>query len=398
MYGLGYGSANNMKGLNNGWQVRDVGRQFSNFLFKVLQVWGGNEPSRRNASVSSAASGNELSPSPSESWTASRPSSGTWDDVNDSSSKKDFPQLVSWCYLLVKGSIENTDVEDSPSQLSYAMSRQVNIAQTGAYAGSRIVRIERQMGSCPYAVSQDDRSKNGLPQRYDKLGKDGGSALFTSESPTGSYGNYQHSTFQETNSENLGSYQGHSAVSDDLSLTMRGMAVDEELSVQSRQHASHSLSASYARAPLQQPRGPYTGYAQSDYGPYYSVPPTREYTEYSYGYEQYHATPDASLYALPAVNNATNANMYTGISPPALHPNSAADMHHQQAGAFYDYIPGTRPHGSPFYYSHHQPIMYTPTHSPIISQMSPPNQPNQRGIIDKKRDLQVTIFLSSVNL
>jgi hypothetical protein len=91
--------------------------------------------------VSSAASGNELSPSPSESWTASRPSSGTWDDVNDSSSKKDFPLLVSW-FLLVKGSIEIADVEDSPSQLSYAMSRQVNITQAGAFTGSRNVRIK----------------------------------------------------------------------------------------------------------------------------------------------------------------------------------------------------------------------------------------------------------------
>jgi hypothetical protein len=173
------------------------------------------------------------------------------------------------------------------------------------------------------------------------------------------------------------------------------MAVEEDLSVQSRQHASHTLSASYARAPPQQPRAPYTGYTQSDYSPYYSAPPTREYTEYPYGYEQYHATPDASLYALPVVNNATNANMYTGISPPALHPNSAADLHHQQAGVFYDYIAGTRVHGSPFFY---QPVMYTPTHSPIISQMSPPNQPNQRGMVDKKRDLQVTVLLYSNNL
>lgn len=68
------------------------------------QVWGSNTPtSKRNASISSAASVTDLSPSQGdpnyrgnlgEGWTTSRPTSGTWDDVNGSPQKKDFSQLV----------------------------------------------------------------------------------------------------------------------------------------------------------------------------------------------------------------------------------------------------------------------------------------------------------------
>ena len=247
-----------------------------------------------------------------------------------------------------------------------------------------------------HEVCQDDRSKNGRfsPQRYDNIGKDAGNARFNADSPTRGYNSYsgQHSALQTAvPSANFESLQSTSVVNDELSSALRGMAVEDEFSVQSRQQASQSLSASHPRAlPMHQPRGPYSGYVQTDFSPYYSVPSGREYIEYSYSYEASRAAPDLSVYASPALSNAASANMYTGVSPPALHHlNAIADMHRQQAGLFYDYIPGARPHGSQYFYPHHQPVMYPPTHSPIINpQLS---SPNQGAIIDKKRDLQVLI-------
>lgn len=75
------------------------------YAYMCYQVWGSTTPaSKRNASISSAASVNDLSPSQGEnayrsnlgeSWTAPRPSSGTWDELSGSPQKKEFSQLVS---------------------------------------------------------------------------------------------------------------------------------------------------------------------------------------------------------------------------------------------------------------------------------------------------------------
>ena len=249
-----------------------------------------------------------------------------------------------------------------------------------------------------HAFCQDDRSKNGRfsPQRYDNIGKDASNARFNADSPTRGYNGYsaQHSALQGVMpSTNFESLQSASAVNDELSLALRGMAVEDEFTVHSRQQASQTLSASHPRAlPMHQPRGPYSGYAQTDFSPYYSVPSGREYIEYSYSYETPRAAPDLSVYASPILSNAASANIYTGVSPPAPHHlNIIADMHRQQAGLFYDYIPGARPHGSQYFYPH-QPVMYPPTHSPIINPQL--NSPNHGAIIDKKRDLQVRVSSS----
>ncbi|KAF8350692.1 armadillo-type protein [Amanita rubescens] len=295
MYAASMAPTNSIKGLNSGWQASHI-------------VWNANTSSRRNASVSSAASGNDLSPSQSDntnyrnlsdSWTTSRPTSATWDDMGDSAPKMEFSQL------------------DPHSQLNYARSRQATITQAVVYTGPRV----------------DDRSKNGRfsPQRYDNIGKDSGNARFNADSPTRGYNSYsgQHSALQgAVPSANFESLQSTSVVNDELSSALRGMAVEDEFSVQSRQQASQTLSASHPRAPpMHQPRGPYSGYAQTD--------------------------------------------LVLIIRCPGL---------------FYDYIPGARPHGSQYFYPHHQPVMYPPTHSPIINpQLS---SPNQGAIIDKKRDLQ----------
>lgn len=301
--------------------------------------------------MSSAASGNELSTSQSDntnyhsnlsdSWTPTRPSSETWD--------------------------ESAAKMESHSQLNYARSRQVNVAQTGSFTGSRI----------------DDRSKNGRfsPQRYDNLGKDTNNTRFNTGSPV--YGNY---ASQEQVALQGAATTTYDPVSDELSLAIRGMAVEDEFNVQGHQQ---SFTPSHARATGQhQPRGPYAGYAQGNYGSYYSVAPTREYPEYSYGYEPYRAAPEPSLYPSPILGSTASGAMYPGVSPPTLHPNSVSDVHRPQAGLFYDYAQGARPHGSPFFYSH-QPLMYTPTHSPIINPMNSPN--TQRVVVDKKRDLQFSM-------
>ncbi|KAK2466901.1 hypothetical protein APHAL10511_001159 [Amanita phalloides] len=352
MYSAGMTPPNGIKGLNSGWQV-----------------WNANSSSRRNASVSSVASGNDLSPSRSDAtnyrsnlsdgWATSRPTSGTWDDMGDSAPKMEFSQL------------------DPHLQLNFARSRQATGTQAAAYAGSRI----------------DDRSKNGRfsPQRYDSIGKDANNTRFDSGSPTRAYNGYssQHSTLQgSTPNVNFDSLQSASIANDELSLALRGMAVEDEFSIQDRQQASQSLPASHPRGlPMHQPRGPYSGYAQTDFSPYYSIPSGREYIEYPYSYENYRPAPEPSIYASPALGNAAPANMYSGVSSPTLHhPNTVADLHRQQVGLFYDYIPGARPHGSPYFYPHHQPVMYPPSHSPIMNAQM--GSPNQGGIIDKKRDLQ----------
>ncbi|KAG1853756.1 hypothetical protein DFJ58DRAFT_392171 [Suillus subalutaceus] len=88
MFGVTIAGASGLKGLNSGWQV-----------------WGSTTPaSKRNASISSAASVTDLSPSQAESgyrgnlgesWSAPRPTSGTWDELSGSPQKKEFLQLVS---------------------------------------------------------------------------------------------------------------------------------------------------------------------------------------------------------------------------------------------------------------------------------------------------------------
>ncbi|KAG1891034.1 hypothetical protein F4604DRAFT_387704 [Suillus subluteus] len=142
MFGVTIAGASGLKGLNSGWQV-----------------WGSTTPaSKRNASISSAASVTDLSPSQAESgyrgnlgesWSAPRPTSGTWDELSGSPQKKEFLQL-----------------------------RQATAAQAAALSGPRI----------------DDRSsaKAGQfsPQRFDNaLGKETGvSNRYAASSNASGYG------------------------------------------------------------------------------------------------------------------------------------------------------------------------------------------------------------------
>jgi hypothetical protein len=181
-----------------------------------------------------------------------------------------------------------------------------------------------------------------------------------------------------------------SIVDNELALGMRGMAVEDDYA--SGQHyrqpaaGSHNQSALQMRAlpPMQQGRGMYNGYTQTDYSAYYSNSNGMEYG-YPYG-----NTADLSLYASSAgMSNGTSpANMYPGVSPQAMHHNAVADFNRQQPGLFYDYSAQARPPGSQYYYPTHQAMLYptmashSPMPTPQLSAATPAT------LSDKKRDLQ----------
>lgn len=101
---FGMGGAPALKGLNPSWQVGLIRMPPTVNVITCPQVWGSGTPgSKRNASISSAASMNDMSPSQAESgfrgnigesWSAPRASSGTWDELSGSPQKKEFSQLV----------------------------------------------------------------------------------------------------------------------------------------------------------------------------------------------------------------------------------------------------------------------------------------------------------------
>ncbi|KAH7889679.1 hypothetical protein F5I97DRAFT_1800915 [Phlebopus sp. FC_14] len=351
MFGIGMGGGPQLKGLNSGWQV-----------------WGSTTP-KRNASISSAASVNDISPSQGEnayrasigeSWSVPRASSGTWDELNSSPQKKEFSQLDT----------------NSPLSLHHARQRQATVAQVAALAGPRI----------------DDRSsaKTGQfsPQRFDNgLGKDPSVSNRYPPSPSHPAG-YGSSAFIGQNGA-FDSTQVSSIVENELSLGLRGMAVEEDhVNTQYRQHSASSQSNSVTHhsstvvrphPQMVQGRAPYGSYPQADYSSYYSSAAARDpYMDYGYGY----STPaDPLLYPSSGINNTSPASIYPSVSPQALHPNASAS---QQSGMYYDYSASARS-PSQYYYPPHQPMMY-----PTMSSLSPMPTPqltatSQAGMQDKKQ-------------
>ncbi|RDX56662.1 ARM repeat-containing protein [Lentinus brumalis] len=178
---------------------------------------------------------------------------------------------------------------------------------------------------------------------------------------------------------NYDSLQSSSLVDTDLSVALRGMAVEDEYGL-SQQNAAYrqgsqpsgmaqpSNQGLHVRGPQQAPRGPYGGYPQTEYAAYYSGP--------SYSYDAYRTTQDPSMYASsPALTAATAApSVYHGLGHQALHPH---DLHAQQ---FYEYVGSPRTLGSQYYYPT-QPLVYhaPPSHSPMLT-------PHQLAGGDKRRD------------
>ncbi|PIL24085.1 hypothetical protein GSI_13836 [Ganoderma sinense ZZ0214-1] len=275
------------------------------------QVWGGGNASRHPSS-SSAASIPESSASHSlnDGW-GSR--SASWDEMTDAQ-QKDLTSLV--------------------------RSRQVSAQSSGLPAGSSAPTMPAQMPT------------------YNAV-------LGPMSSSVANYDSLQTSTQVDT----------------ELSAALRGMAVEDEY--------AHSQQSSYrqgsqpssmappatsgipARGPQQPPRGPYGGYPQTEYAPYYSGP--------SYSYDAYRTTPDLSHYgSSPALTSATaTPNVYSGLGPQTLHTHAMTDLHAQQ---FYDYVNSSRTLGSQYYYPG-QPLVYhaPPPHSPMLA-------PHPLAGGDKRRD------------
>lgn len=338
-----------LKGLNVGWQV-----------------WGSGTPGpKRNASISSAASVGDLSPSQAEngyrsnigeSWTAPRASSGTWDELSGSPQKKDFSQL-----------------DSNPAlPLRHPRQRQTGVAQPVGLSGPRM----------------DDRgpAKTGQysPQRFDhSLNKDGRYSSPSHPVP-GAYGS---SRFPGQNG-GFDSVQMSSVIENDLALGLRGMAVeDEQVNSQYRQQPAanvphHSSAVPQVRPPPQivPGRAPYPGYPQADYPSYYTSGAVRDpYMDYGYGYS---APPDPTHYPSSAgANNTSPPSVYPSASSQTLHPPASGA---QQSGVYFDYS-GSARSPSQFYYPPHQAMMYA-----TMSSLSPLPTPQlsaavPAGVPDKKQ-------------
>lgn len=217
----------------------------------------------------------------------------------------------------------------------------------------------------------------------------------TSRYPSPSHPTYGSSPFSAQN----GTFDVTSMVEKELSLGLRGMAVeDDHINNQYRQPSvpsqpngvsHHSVSPQARPTPMVQGRTSYGGYPQADYSSYYTNGAPRDpYMDYGYAY----STPaDPSLYppAAGGMNSNSLANVYPGVSPQTLHPNVSAG---QQSGIYYDYSASTRS-PSQYYYPTHQPMIY-----PTIPSISPMPTPQlsaavPTGIRDKK---QVRIYFGLI--
>jgi hypothetical protein len=254
-------------------------------------------------------------------------------------------------------------MQETPLSLHHARQRQAAAAQAAA-------------------LSTPPKPGQFSPQRYDNnLGKDSGASRYniTTSPRAPSFGSTVNSGYD-------------TMVDNELALGLRGMAVEDDYSSnqQYRQQAAVSPNqpAPQVRVPppMQQPRGPYNGYAQTDYAYY----PNSNGMEYGYSYSN---TADPSIYASAGLANGASANMYTGVSPQTMHANAVVDFNRQQSGLFYDYTAQARPPGSQYYYPTHQTMLYPtmPSHSPMPTPQLSAATP--ATLSDKKRDLQVCFFL-----
>ncbi|KAL5533325.1 PUF3 [Sanghuangporus sanghuang] len=328
---MGMNSNVGLKALNSNWQV-----------------WGG-PGSQRQPSSSSNASVADV-PTQRDAWTASRPSSGSWElptsDHTNSPQKKEYPQL------------------DPQSPMTHG---------------------------------RQNRTSSGLGSRIDERASSVKSNARYTSAPSPTAVGFNANVQYGNQSNGTSGYEGaHGSTSvDDLTMGIRGMVVGEDYSNQGssyRQGTSmpQPQTAPPIRAPhmiqAHQARPSYGGYnPQGDYTAYYAGPSG---LDYSYSYDTYRSNSDASIYGSPVPASATppTANVYPGMAPSAMHP-VHADLR-QAPGVFYDFSGSTRPPPSQYFYST-QPVLYAAPHSPMqstaIGQMPP------ASLTDKKRELQYAI-------
>ncbi|EGO21475.1 hypothetical protein SERLADRAFT_473870, partial [Serpula lacrymans var. lacrymans S7.9] len=269
----------------------------------------------------------------------------------------------------MSGSPQKNDLSqvESPLSLHHARQRQANVGHAPALAAPRI----------------DDRASAAAgqfsPQRFDNnISKDSSvpNRYSTTTSPTKPVV-YGSAAFANQNG-NYDSLQASSIAENELSMSLRGMAVEDDyVNGQASQYRQQVMGAQYngvqsvsptipqvrAPYPMQQGRSPYGTYAQPEYPTYYTNGTGRDpYMEYSYGYGN---AADPSVYGSTTgiTNGSSPGNLYS-MSAQTLHPNAVAG---QQTGMFYDYSTSGRPPASQFYYPAPQAMLY-PTlssHSPI---------------------------------
>ncbi|KAA1471146.1 hypothetical protein DENSPDRAFT_758500, partial [Dentipellis sp. KUC8613] len=375
MFGVGMGPAGGLKGLNSGWQV-----------------WGnGTQSSKRNPSISSAASVAELASAQgdssfrtnlSEGWNSGRPPSGAWEDVNGSPQKKELLQLVSTlCHSEIAPAHLSSSLSPAQDSLALHHARQRQPA-SASFATPRMDDRSPGVGKTgQFSPQRFDNSLNKDPapsQRYAPAASPQPSGFGSSSSP---FANQQ--VLQNTNM-GYDTMQTSNVVENELAMGLRGMAVEDDSygvpqqgSPYRQQGSGNQQSAGGAGGhpsvpqirgpPMPQPRGPYNAYPQTDYGTYYTGPPSRRdnYVDYSYPYDAYRATPDPTLYPSSSVSASTSpANAYPSVSTRRASPTQYAD----QPGVFYDYTGPARPPGSQFYYAA-QPMVYPgpPSHSPMLT-------------------------------
>ncbi|KAJ6630822.1 hypothetical protein B0H10DRAFT_856887 [Mycena sp. CBHHK59/15] len=295
MFGMGGG--NGLKALNTGWQV-----------------WGSatTPSSKRNASMSSVASvGGEMPPSQvdsnfrsnlGETWSASRSTSGAWDD---NAQKKDFSPL-----------------ESQAMNLRHPRHRQSH----AAFSAPRTDDRSSTPKTHPLHLGQESN-----PSRYSSSAKALGTGAYPGQQPS-----YPLST-----GPGYDSLQVSAPGESDITLAMRGMAVEDDFNaLQSRHHgqapSTAQVSNSNIRGSSSLPQQRYNTYPTTEYG-FYSPGPTRDsFFDYSYvGY----GTPDPSAYGSSGL--PVSANIYSGV-PQSLHPNTV-DIRQQQPGVYFDYSAGARP-------------------------------------------------------
>ncbi|GLB34937.1 putative pumilio-family RNA binding repeat [Lyophyllum shimeji] len=340
MYGIGIGSTSGRKGLNSGWQV-----------------WGSAAPTSRNASGSSATSGNDF-PDPNyranynEGWvgSASRSTSGTWDENSDGQKKELSPM-------------------DPNSQLqARQLARQTPVTQASFPA--------------PRMADRSGRPQNSQysPHRYDGgLGRDHGPPrLSSASSPTRAFAAPAYSDPQHVGPNDVvGQFEAlqiPTGVNETLAESFRGMVVADEYP-QNRQAIGVPRTSPHLLGPPPpppQPR-PFSGYPPPEYNQYYANPPREpylDYHQYAYGHS------DPGVYGSPALNNASPAaGLYPCMSTPQIpHANTGPvpDMHRPQSGMFFDY--GTGRLQPQFYFAAPQAVGYPqppplppPNHSPMLT-------------------------------
>lgn len=263
---------------------------------------------------------------------------------------------------------------------------------------------QRQSGNQAHVASLEDPAIGYAhispysPQRFDVVGtKADATASRLSTSPTRhSFGTASPFTQQpvlpNTSAGSYDSSQVSGVVEGELSVAMRGMAVEHEHGLS--QHPpgpvpqGSSLTDTYASRPaarglphVQPQRAPFPTFPQPDYSAYYSAPSR---VDYPYSFQDAYG-PSETMYGSPALS-AASPSLYSGM-PAAVQSHSAPNMRNNQSTAFYDYASTGQPL-SQFYYP--QPILYPPP--------QPGSAPADGAGHHKRRSMQVSkLTLVSAN-